>query len=61
MADRKMAKTQVRYGRGAMTRHCSICAHFQPPKSCALVAGTIDPAAWCRLFERAKVKADKHA
>jgi hypothetical protein len=52
----KVSKASVRYGRGKMTRHCGVCEHFRKPKSCVLVAGDIDPGAWCRLFERAKMK-----
>ena len=31
-------------------QHCSICVNFQPPKSCALVAGVINPNGWCGAF-----------
>lgn len=30
---------------------CGACVHFQPPQSCELVAGVIDPDATCNLFE----------
>ena len=31
-------------------QHCSICANFQPPNACAIVAGTINPNGWCGAF-----------
>ena len=31
-------------------QHCSKCTYFQPPHSCKLVKGTIDPNGWCTLF-----------
>jgi hypothetical protein len=30
--------------------HCSRCAHFLPPSSCAVVQGKISPNGWCSLF-----------
>ena len=30
--------------------HCSICANFQAPASCAIVAGVINPNGWCGAF-----------
>jgi hypothetical protein len=34
-------------------QRCALCAHFLPPASCQLVAGTIVPNGWCKLY-RAK-------
>jgi hypothetical protein len=31
-------------------KRCDGCTLFQAPSSCKLVAGTIDPAGWCRFF-----------
>ncbi len=31
-------------------QHCSICANFQPPAACAIVAGAINPNGWCGAF-----------
>ena len=31
-------------------RHCSKCMQFQPPSSCKMVDGTIDPRGFCRIF-----------
>jgi hypothetical protein len=31
-------------------KRCDGCTLFQSPSSCKLVAGTIDPAGWCRFF-----------
>ena len=29
---------------------CSNCTHFRAPNACQLVAGTISPDGWCKLF-----------
>jgi hypothetical protein len=29
---------------------CDKCLHFEPPASCKLVAGKINPKGWCLLF-----------
>lgn len=34
-------------------QHCGLCAYFQPPANCGIVAGTISPNGWCWTF-RAK-------
>jgi hypothetical protein len=31
-------------------KRCDGCTLFQAPSSCKLVAGTIDPAGWCRFW-----------
>ena len=31
-------------------RRCANCAHFQQPDKCQLIAGSIAPQGWCRLF-----------
>ena len=31
-------------------KRCDGCLLFQAPSSCKLVAGTIDPAGWCRFW-----------
>lgn len=48
----KESKKAVDYGPGSRSEHCAICAHFEGPQACELVRGLIDPAAWCKLFER---------
>ncbi len=52
----KVPKADVRYGRGMLTRHCSLCEYFVPPHACERVAGRIEPGDWCNLFARATVK-----
>ncbi|MGH7074572.1 MAG: hypothetical protein ACREFD_10285 [Stellaceae bacterium] len=50
-AQKKIAKTIVHYQthpHGKQT--CANCTHFQPPHSCALVAGRIIPTGWCMLY-----------
>jgi len=56
--DGKKDKTaaDVKYGRGHPGRYCKDCHFFLPklfvhPNACQLVAGLIDPLAWCKLFE----------
>jgi hypothetical protein len=29
---------------------CASCTHFQQPDRCQLIAGSISPQGWCRLF-----------
>lgn len=29
---------------------CSLCAQWQPPAACAVVAGKISPDGWCVVF-----------
>jgi hypothetical protein len=53
----KQAKASVDYGKGMKSAHCSICTHYQRGKqglhgSCELVAGSIDPEFWCKLFKK---------
>ena len=31
-------------------KQCDGCSHFAPPSSCKVVAGTISPSGWCKLF-----------
>ena len=56
MAEPKKMKSSVRFRRGAMTRECGVCEHWQRPKSCARVVGEVSAGDVCALFERAKVK-----
>jgi hypothetical protein len=32
------------------TQRCDICSQFEPPSSCKVVEGNIDPAGWCKLY-----------
>ena len=32
-------------------QQCALCAHFQQPDTCLLVAGMISPAGHCDMFE----------
>ena len=51
-AEDKIEKSLVGYHDkpNANGQHCSVCANFQAPASCAIVAGTIDPNGWCGAF-----------
>jgi hypothetical protein len=31
-------------------QRCDNCLQFEPPSSCKVVAGTIDPAGWCKIY-----------
>ena len=35
---------------------CADCMHFQPPKSCAVVEGTISPNGWCVAWVKKQAK-----
>jgi hypothetical protein len=49
----KMAQKAVAYQDSPKAgQACASCALFQPPAACKLVAGTISPAAWCRLYAK---------
>lgn len=50
----KRAKSSVDYSRGKPGAYCGICKHYLGNGECELVAGTINPAMWCRLFEERK-------
>lgn len=50
---RKLGKDQVDYGPGTGGDRCSQCEHFLPERgACTKVFGTIEPGAWCTLFQR---------
>jgi High potential iron-sulfur protein len=46
---KKVAKYQDHPNKG---QHCKLCRYFQPPHSCQLVAGTINPNGWCSFFAK---------
>ena len=50
----KKSKAAVNYtNRASMaSQRCDACKHFLRPGSCTLVEGAINPAGWCKLFER---------
>jgi hypothetical protein len=31
---------------------CSVCIAFVPPNACRIVAGTISPQGWCKIWQR---------
>lgn len=50
-AQAKMAQKTVGYQatpQGA--QRCDNCVQFEPPSSCKVVEGNIDPAGWCKLY-----------
>lgn len=53
MAKAKVSKEEAHYTiHGTKEAHCSICTHWRPPESCAVVAGFISPKGWSRFFKR---------
>lgn len=51
-ADMKISESAVAYqDHPNGDRECSKCAEFQPPNSCKMVAGTISPLGYCRIFK----------
>jgi hypothetical protein len=32
-------------------QRCSLCANFQAPSACMVVAGSVAPNGWCKLFK----------
>jgi hypothetical protein len=50
----KISKQKAGYKAGLPQAHCGICAHFEKPDACKIVAGRIDPQKWCKYFERKK-------
>ena len=50
-------KDEVDYSEGRIDAHCGICRHFLGEDrswlgECELVAGSISPKMWCRLFSK---------
>jgi len=48
----KLNKSSVDYSEGKPHAHCGLCRHFEPPHSCEIVEGTIEPHMWCERFEK---------
>jgi len=46
----KRPKLAVDYSKGKPNAHCGICEHYNN-HACELVAGTINPDMWCKLFD----------
>lgn len=51
VAQQKIDKSLVLYqDHPHEDQQCSKCLHFEPPSSCAIVAGPIVPTGWCGAF-----------
>lgn len=50
----KISKQKANYGGGMKKAHCAICKHFKAPDACEVVAGRINPQAWCKFYEYKK-------
>lgn len=58
----KKDKSEVSFEHPAKgPHHCHDCIHWIPPEACQLVAGTIKPGDWCKLFKEGKAKASVHS
>src|SRR5262245_54098174 len=58
----KVTKAAADYGSGMKSAHCGICRHFNAKaKTCAIVAGSIDPDAWCKHFKKGAPMTDTTA
>jgi hypothetical protein len=52
-ADTKVAKKLVGYQETPNgSQECSNCQYFQPPNACQVVAGTISPTGWCKMWAK---------
>jgi len=50
-AQAKAPQAQVKYQETPKGKQeCSNCLQFEPPSSCKLVAGKINPKGWCLLY-----------
>lgn len=47
----KLAKSDEGYSRGTKEAHCGICRGYSMHE-CAIIAGRIFPAMWCRNFDK---------
>jgi hypothetical protein len=53
--DAKVSKASVGYEHPAVKppQHCGTCEHWQPPNSCKVVSGRIQPQDWCKRYRKA--------
>lgn len=52
-AGTKVAKTLVGYQETPKgSQQCDNCQYFQPPNACQVVAGTISPKGWCKMWAK---------
>jgi hypothetical protein len=62
--DAKSSKTEAGYvGPGAKRpkgQQCGLCSMFVSPDGCTVVAGGVEPAGWCKLFERGARESANH-
>jgi hypothetical protein len=50
-AQKKATQKMVQYQqKPKANQECDECLHFEPPSSCKMVEGTINPKGWCSLF-----------
>jgi len=51
VAQTKMSQKVVAYQDTPQGDHrCDNCLQFQPPSSCKIVDGAINPAGWCKVY-----------
>ena len=50
-AQQKATQQMVQYQQTPKNnQECDGCLHFEPPTSCKMVAGKINPKGWCALY-----------
>jgi hypothetical protein len=53
-ARQKMSQQEAKYQDSPKNIHmCATCAFFEPPNSCDVVDGEVNPAGWCEVFAAA--------
>jgi hypothetical protein len=53
-ARQKMSQQEARYQDRPKDVHmCATCAFFEPPNSCDVVEGEVNPVGWCEVFAAA--------
>ena len=51
LAQAKMSQAAAGYqGSPRGSQSCANCSLFQPPNACKIVAGSISPSGWCKLY-----------
>ncbi len=52
-AQTKMAQNAVGYQDSPQgAEDCGNCVQFEPPASCKVVAGSISPGGWCKIYAK---------
>ena len=50
-ADEKVPQSEAKYQNSPKgQQRCEICLQFEPPHTCKIVQGQINPKGWCQFF-----------